>query len=553
MNLSLGNHFGPHRGNTVFELALEEAVGPGALIVAAAGNDGHRDMHAEMVLLEGESKTLSFDFPPYTPDPEGFTFVDIEGWFHIDNRYRFTVVSPLGNEVGSFVFGDLTVAYEDIKGMVRGWYTEDYEMGTLLLEVEHNRNSVRHAVGEWKVRVEALTVKGDPALDFWMVSWSGLRDGGIPEFTAFQNRGESIVSPATAKKILAVGAVSTRGCWTNSTGEERCYPTPPDIGEVAAFSSLGPSSDGRKKPEVLAPGYGVVAARSSRISAFSIDPAVLEDLSTPDGLYFLNQGTSMSAPHVAGTVALLLEKYPRMTFDQMVQRLSLRADQLRDWRTGETVLTVQTGEALAPMVSGVLSELVTEPEGVRILWYAGKPRTPVRYRVYKGFSDEGPFHALDDRGIVGDSPYQLLDRNVEPGRKHVYRLVVVDETGLEDDLDTLRTQTPGVPRVQFRPPFPNPARNTVRLDFYLPPTPEGGHFRLDAFDLQGKLVAEIDEGMYPPEGGDLQSQWNRTDQAGRRVGGGVYFVRLAYGPDAGADGDNPEILGTRVRRVVVLD
>src|SRR5262249_9852760 len=39
INLSLGNHFGPHRGTTPFEAALADLVTPGHLIVAAAGND----------------------------------------------------------------------------------------------------------------------------------------------------------------------------------------------------------------------------------------------------------------------------------------------------------------------------------------------------------------------------------------------------------------------------------------------------------------------------------------------------------------------------------
>ena len=68
---------------------------------------------------------------------------------------------------------------------------------------------------------------------------------------------------------------------------------------MASFSSRGPTSDGRTKPDVVFPGVGIVAARAAGTS-----------MGTPvDARYTSASGTSMATPHATGAVALLLEAY----------------------------------------------------------------------------------------------------------------------------------------------------------------------------------------------------------------------------------------------------
>ena len=69
---------------------------------------------------------------------------------------------------------------------------------------------------------------------------------------------------------------------------------------IAGFSSRGPTSDYRIKPDVVAPGVDIVAARASGTS-----------MGTPVSQYYTKaSGTSMATPHVAGAVALLLDAHP---------------------------------------------------------------------------------------------------------------------------------------------------------------------------------------------------------------------------------------------------
>jgi serine protease AprX len=72
---------------------------------------------------------------------------------------------------------------------------------------------------------------------------------------------------------------------------------------IANFSSRGPTSDGRTKPDIVFPGVGIVAARAAGTSMGS----PLNDR------YTSASGTSMATPHTAGAVTLLLEAYPQLT------------------------------------------------------------------------------------------------------------------------------------------------------------------------------------------------------------------------------------------------
>ena len=134
----------------------------------------------------------------------------------------------------------------------------------------------------------------------------------------------SVGSPATAKNALAVGATEndrlpgTGGysAYTWGAAWPNRYPVEPIAGDylsysatlnprylqgMAAFSSRGPTLDGRVKPDVVAPGTDVLSTQSAVGDpvwrAFGANPR-----------YCFGGGTSMSAPLIAGT-ALLLRQY----------------------------------------------------------------------------------------------------------------------------------------------------------------------------------------------------------------------------------------------------
>lgn len=113
---------------------------------------------------------------------------------------------------------------------------------------------------------------------------------GIVIVAAAGNNGpgeNTVTLPGINKRVITVGCSDDR--------------TKGVIGGLKrGYSGVGPTSDCVVKPEVLVPGTNIRSCGIQSPNAFSI-----------------KSGTSMAAPVVTGMIALLLEKYPRMTPDEV--------------------------------------------------------------------------------------------------------------------------------------------------------------------------------------------------------------------------------------------
>lgn len=151
--------------------------------------------------------------------------------------------------------------------------------------------------------------------DFTVVVCAG-NEGSDKDFKG-EIKPMSIQSPSTAKNSITVGASENlRPEFSDRTYGKRWpkdYPVSPfwespmsnNPYQIVAFSSRGPTKDGRIKPDVVAPGTYILSTRSRAIPH---DHNGWESL--PGNLdYFYQGGTSMSTPLVSGVCALLRQYY----------------------------------------------------------------------------------------------------------------------------------------------------------------------------------------------------------------------------------------------------
>ena len=158
-----------------------------------------------------------------------------------------------------------------------------------------------------------------------------------------------ITPPADADSVLAIGA----------TFSNRSY---------APFSSIGPTTDGRIKPDVSAQGVGTTIGNTS-------------------GAASSGSGTSYSAPLIAGMAAVLWQEFPFLTAQQLIKVLQQAGDQAANPNNllGYGIPTIQRVEEIvrrdyAPLATepGELSsvELYPNPAKEQVYLRFGKNQVP---------------------------------------------------------------------------------------------------------------------------------------------------------------------------------
>jgi len=323
VNLSLGSQWGPHDGTLPEEQALDSLVGAGRIVVAAAGNDGDNGnvtppvsvphLHGTAMLSPPDTARFTLSVPPYAPlvGPNN-DFVVLQLWYAASDTLSVTVIRPDGTSVTSGVTGSAAVTADGTQGQI---HIENGSGTTVAVSSDNLAFIVLGDLGGgtavqggvWTIQVRSLAAHSGRPVHLWVAD-GALGTGAFAAVTllAGATNGYLVSSPATATRVLAVGAYVSRLSWVDITGSARSYVNQERLGDLASFSSPGPRRDDVLKPDIVAPGKGVASA----LSRFT---TVASARTMPDGRHWVNQGTSMAAPFVAGSVGLLLERSPGLT------------------------------------------------------------------------------------------------------------------------------------------------------------------------------------------------------------------------------------------------
>jgi subtilisin family serine protease len=281
INISLAGNGGSHDGTSPIESAFDEMLKtPGRAIVIAAGNSYEEKLHIEGTVIPNAQP---YEIKWFIEDNQKIAWdlrQELEIWYSANDKLKVEVIDPKGRTYGecqleetqsTLVAGNPTplVLMRHLKPDANPG--EDENVINILIDNDHPETPV----GTWTVKLalDFPQPANNREVDFQ--AWIEYSDESHSHFTGDTQPTTTLNTIGNGILPIVVGSYDPR----------------PDIFEVSKFSSAGPSRNKKnnQKPELCAPGEFILAARA-----------------TTEGCT-LKAGTSMSAPHVTGLIALMFQ------------------------------------------------------------------------------------------------------------------------------------------------------------------------------------------------------------------------------------------------------
>ena len=365
INISLGIN----QTNTKIDQAVNKAVKNNIFVVAAAGNFGPELSTIGSPGINPNAITVGATFNNVTNS--------IVSTFEIEDK-SFNVFPMVGTQsltepiVSQIIFGKY--------GKVNDLLENDVEGSILLIERGSDiKNEIIYFSDKEKNAVDVgaraiIVYNNEPGIFFGELIHEYVDEGYEPTIPALSvSRDDGLI----IKEILQSGTKGTLDVFYH-----------PDF--VAYFSSRGPVSPFYIKPDLVAPG------------AF---------INTTDinGNYKISSGTSFAAPHVAGTAALILQKNPELTPQEVKSILMTTTDIVYDQFNDRFPIDV-SGNGRVNASNALNAELIIMPPN---LIFDLSPANQIQTKHLKINEIDGESMSIRfEESHIVDFDYDLDDENI---------------------------------------------------------------------------------------------------------------------------------------------
>lgn len=263
INLSFGNTYGSHDGNSLLETYLNDIANYGrTVIVVGSGNEGNRMGHTSGILTEGQTEEVELSVGAYE------TGFGLQLWKSYADDVDITLISPNGVSLGpiSNRLGSQRLSFNRTTVLLYYGEPSPYSRAQeIYMDFIPKQDYVESGI--WKIQMTpGRIVVGQ--YDFWLPSSTVLNQDThflrpTPDTT--------LTIPSTAARAITVGAYDDTYL------------------SYADFSGRGYTRLNQQvKPDIVAPGVNIIA------------PAV-------GGGYEPVTGTSFATPFVTGSAALMMQ------------------------------------------------------------------------------------------------------------------------------------------------------------------------------------------------------------------------------------------------------